>query len=162
MAWKTRLRFPDARVRRLRETLKLTKAELARRAQLTPAEFANFERAKGRLARYSHRDVRYARTDHLRQLAIALGVTEDYIATGKTDSKALPPNDPRKPLLREIERERKHRDRAEKQLAKIALYRHDDAKYLCELVAEAPEFLLDALTDAAAQIAQGRPARPQK
>lgn len=144
----------------MREALKLTRAETARRAGLTPSEYAHIERPDSRMGRYQYKNWRRVRQQHLAAVAIVLGTTADYIATGKTDHKALPPNDPRKALLAEIARERKRREKAEKQLAKIALYRHDDAKYLCELVQDPPESLLDALTDAAAQISQGNAARP--
>jgi transcriptional regulator with XRE-family HTH domain len=106
------LRFAGTRVERLRKTLRLSKAETARRAQLTPSEYAKFEPPKGRQYRYRARTARVRRA-HAEQLAVVLGCTADYIATGKTDARPLPPNDPRKPLLREIELERK-RTAAEK------------------------------------------------
>ena len=72
------------RVRMLREALKYTKAEAARRAQLTPSQYSWFEPAKGdRRGR-----VFYVPQQWVERVAIALGTTTDYIASGKIDDDA--------------------------------------------------------------------------
>lgn len=117
---RTRIRYADTRVRRLRQALKLTKAELARRAGLNPSEFAHFEGPTKPKHRWNRSPaVRMVSTAHLSQLAIALGTTPDYIATGKADITVVAPNHPSRGMLKEVERERRARERLERRLTKM-------------------------------------------
>jgi transcriptional regulator with XRE-family HTH domain len=108
---KTRLRYAANRVKRMRESLKLTKAELARRAQLTPSEYLRIEPPKPTNRWRRGPAVVMVPTKHLEQLAIALGTSVDYIATGKTDATALPPNHPTRAMHAEMTRERRQHER---------------------------------------------------
>jgi transcriptional regulator with XRE-family HTH domain len=97
-------KFHKTRVRAAREALKLTKAELARRAMLTAAQYAYFEPAP---RDRTHGTCTYIPREWVLRMATALGVTPEFLATGATSAKVLPPNDPRKALLGEVEKERK-------------------------------------------------------
>jgi len=175
------IRYAGPRVRRLREALKLTKAEAARRAQLTPSQYSWFEPAKGERRGY----VFYVPVPWLERLAIALGTTAEYIAQGKFDAQPLPPRDPRRAMASEFERERAklQRDIRRYERNRVKLERHaeqianelalvrkmgdaaiaqraDDAEFFREM---AKSILVDdyaGLTEAAERMARGEPARP--
>jgi hypothetical protein len=64
--------------------------------------------------------VRYVPEHWVQRLAIALGTTTDYIATGKADVRVIPPNHPAVPMLAELARERKKRESAERRAERNA------------------------------------------
>jgi transcriptional regulator with XRE-family HTH domain len=98
----TQLRHAAKRVRALREALKYSKAELARKAMLTPSQYAWFEPG----GKNYHPRVCQVPTPWADRLAVALGTTVDYIATGKIDAQPVPPNHPLRPMLIAFEKER--------------------------------------------------------
>lgn len=178
------IRYTTPRVRLLREALKFTKAETARRAQLTLAQYAWFEAPAGRSGRRSGR-VCIVPAQWVERLAITLGTTTDYICTGKTDAQPLPPKSPLRAMYAAFEIERKNFQRDARRYernrktlenlvesisnelktvramgdAAVAM-RADDAEFFREM---AKSILVDndaGLAEAAERMARGEPARP--
>lgn len=148
------LRFAATRIRRLREAHGFSKAELARRAALTPTEYLRFEPPTTK-RRYGLRRVSQVPVAHLQQMALALGTTAEYLARGATDVKAVPPNHPARAMIAEMDRYGRElrnallregklehaveiatnqRLHAEKLYAAMQAQRTDDAAFLLDLV----------------------------
>lgn len=171
-----RLRFAATRVKRLRLAHRFTKAELARRAFLTTTEYSYFEPPAGR--RLLVATVPQA---HAERLAIALGTTVAYLATGATNAAAVPPNHPSHGMLKELEAERRshansvkryekwlgearrERDALQQLVDAMGAWRQRDITYLAELASEVvvdEDHLPLALLEATKRMQANLPARP--